>query len=184
VKRIAILSVFLAVAALQASADVGIVVGSRQAALVVQDTRFDPAVQLVTETRAGAGASWMLGGGTAGLLTVQGALGVGVVSQSRVFDSYVYRGLALRTLSTAVEWIAPRGFSIGLEGRATLASYRSTSLLFFYPDVALMSGYAVRLGSRTRIVWSVPVTYSFREDLAYAVSAGLDARLVVDFRTP
>lgn len=181
-KRIAILVVFVAGAVLHLPADIAVAVGSREAALVVQDTRFQPGVQLLTELSVGVIHAWRLA--EVHVVSVGGGATIGAVGSSAVRTGYLYRGLATRALWLAAGWTARDGLGLSLTGRAALGSYQMTTLLFFYPEVELAPTFRMRLGDVVRIDWAMPVFYQFRRDLAYAVGIGISARLGLEISPP
>lgn len=183
-KRCAILVVFAAVATTWLPADLAVTVGSRHAALVVQDTRFDPAVQLVSDVALGLGAQWELRGGRAGTFGTGLGVRVSRVSRSTAFGGYYYRGLAVRSLALSGAWTSPSGAGVRIAGSASFASYALTTLLFFYPEVEVAPTLRTRLTERARVEWALPVFYQFRQDLAYAVGVGLRATVALEFSSP
>lgn len=192
-KRCAILVVFAALATSGLPADLAVTVGSRHAALVVQDTRFDPAVQLVSDVAIGLAWDWWLPS-RPGVFTVEPSLGVGRIGRSRTLDGYFYRGVAVRSLGLELQLAGWPGVGRGsraanvvgarLTGRAVLASYELTSLLFFYPELELALTLRTRLGERVRIDWAMPLFYQFRRDLAYAFGAGFSTTIALEFSSP
>lgn len=182
VKRFAILVVFVALVFPRASADIAVTVGSRQAALVVQDTRFEPAVQLLTETGIGTQIHRAFESGAA--IAFDGGIAIGRISPSAPFGGYFYRGLSLRGAALSGEFVAAGGAGVRVSTRAVWGSYELTTLLFFYPEIELAPTFRMRLGDRLRVDWALPVFYQFRQDLAYAFGLGLSGRLSLEFQTP
>ena len=183
-KRCTILVAFAAIAAAGLPADLAVTVGSRHAALVVQDTRFDPAVQLASEVGAGVGGQWKLRGGRAGAIAAGLGLAVASVGPSTAFAGYFYRGLAVRSLTVTGAWTSPSGVGVRVGAAASFASYALTTLLFFYPEVEIAPTLRMRLAKRIRVDWALPVFYQFRQDLAYAVGIGLRATVALEFSSP
>ena len=192
-KRCAILFVFAAVVTTWLPADLAVTVGSRHAALVVQDTRFDPAVQLVSDVALGVAWEWRFPR-RPGVFTAQPTVGIGRIGRSTAFSGYYYRAVALRSLGLDLHLVgsptvgrgSPRANVVGarLGGHAVLASYEMTSLLFFYPELELAITMRSRLSDRVRVDWALPVFYQFRQDLAYAVGVGLRATVALEFSSP
>lgn len=180
--------VLVAVTVLCLPADIAVTVGNRQAALVIQDTRFDPAVQLMSELTLGVGLrSGRAPAGTAypgPAAFLAGGVAVGLVSQSRALSGYVYRGLATRSIWLSGAWASRSGVGIELTARAVLASYQLTSLLSFYPEVEIAPTFATARGERYAIEWSAPIFTQFRRDLTYAIGFGISGRLALEISSP
>ncbi len=182
--RCTILIAFAAIAAAGLPADLAVTVGSRHAALVVQDTRFDRAVQLVSEARAGVGGQWKLRGGRAGAIAADAGLAVASVGRSAAFAGCFYRSLVVRSLTVTGAWTSPSGVGVRVGAAASFASYSSTTLLFFYPEVEIAPTLRLRLTERIRVDWALPLFSQFRQDLAYAVGVGLRATVGLEFSSP
>ena len=165
------LLVFVAVAAYRVPADLAITAASRQSALIVKDTQFDRSVQLQTDLDLGVRAIRAVNADTE--VSLEAGAGLGAVGPSAIASGYRYRGLATRGVYVSAGWIPQEGIGGFLAVRAVLASYTSTSLLFFYPEVEFSPALSTPIGQRVRLDWTLPISYQFRTDLQYAFSFGL-----------
>lgn len=180
VKRLAI--VLITVVAAWAPADIAVTVSTSQAALVVQDTRFNPAVQLASDLTAGFGTIIQIG--ESARAGIGAGIGLGAVRQSEVNGGVVYRGMATRHLSLESWFSLASGMGVRLAGKAVLASYELTTLLFFYPEISLAPQFTLPIGPRSAVTWSLPISYQFRQDLQFALSAGVLASWHLEFNAP
>ena len=158
-------------------ADLSFSFGSRLAALVVQDTPFPPAVQLLS----GLGAGMSAGGPQ---LTADLSLDVAYAPDRLPVEGSVYRGIVLRTIGLGASWTPVAGLGIRASGVLALAGYRATRLLFFFPGVELAPMLTHRIGRWTRLEWSLPVSYHFRRDMRIAAAVGIQARITARLEHP
>lgn len=182
-----------AVLALRLPADVAVTIGTRQAALVVEDTRFNPAVQLLSELEFSVGVALPLGEPPSGLVEppfprhVLGAevgVALGAVKQSATIGNTNYRGLTMRSMIASGGWRSPSGAGVEVGGRAVFATYDLTNALFFFPEAYLAPLVRVPLSRASAVEWSIPLSWQFRVDLAIAFSVGVQARLALEFGAP
>lgn len=176
------LCVCAAVMVAELPADFSVTVATRQAALMVQDTHFAPAVQLLNELQVGLGFR-------AGVHPVAGfradaGVGVGHVGASRMQRGYRYRGLVTRSLWIASGWVFENGFGFMAQGRANLAAYELTSVIFSYVEVELAPRLTLSVGRHAKLEWSVPFVYQFRHDVDFAMGVGVRGALVLEFSPP
>ena len=176
-KRRAILVVLVAVLVSPLPADLSVSFGSRQAALVVQDTRFPVAIQLLSGLEAGMA----VGGPT---LTVDLHVALESAKGSMPTGGTLYRGVVHRTVALGASWQLSSGIGVRASGTGTLASYQTTRLLFFFPAVELAPWLRLPVGSSADLEWSLPVAYHARPDLTVAAVIGLRARLLVSIQEP
>ena len=168
----------MAVALVPLSADIAVTVGSRQAGLVVKDTRFDPGLQLASELRLGVGGSLDLT--DAWEIQLDGGASVGTVRASANRAGVVYRGLTTRSLwlTGALLGQASRGLAVTLLGG--LASYELSSLIAVHGEVQVAPLLTTTIAGGLSIRWSIPLSYQFRDDLQYSFGLGLRADLRVE----
>ncbi len=176
------LCICAALAAADLPADVSVTIATRQAALLVQDTPFAPALQLLNELQLGIGLRPGVGP-IAGIRAGAG-VGVGYVGASRMLGGYRYRGLVTRNLWISGGWSFASGLRLTGTGRAALASYELTSLVFSYAEIELAAGLTTIIGRAARIEWSIPFFYQFRHDVDYAAGVGLRGAFALEFSSP
>ncbi len=187
-KRLCIGLVALSLSALLSAAEVSAELHASTGALLVEDSPFKPAVQLLTGLdavlRVAFGADTRkTGHGRApdSLEAVALFVGIGVGSHlpSRPDSAgIVYRGLTVRSVLAGVERPVRRWLSAEVSVRAAVANYRFTSVLIGYPELSIGPTFIVRSGATTRIRWHAYVARQFRADVNYAYAAGLRAAIV------
>ncbi len=163
-------------------ADVSVIVGTRHAALMVQHTQFAAAVQPLSELQLGIGtrtASHPVAG-----FRAEAGIGVGHIGASRLHRGYRYRGLVTRSLWIASGWAFENGLGLMATGRASLAAYEMTSLLFSFVEVELGPCITSRLGRHAKLEWSVPFFYQSRHDVRRAMGIGLRGAIALEFTPP
>ncbi len=176
------LCVCAAVMVAELPADLSVTVATRQAALMVQDTQFAAAVQLLNELQLGFGIRTG-SHPVAGLRTAAG-VGVGHLGASRMQAGYRYRGLVTRSLWIAGGWAFENGLGFMAQGRANLAAYELTSVIFSYAEVELGPSLTSPIGRHARLEWSVPFVYQFRRDVDLAMGVGVRGAFVLEFSPP
>lgn len=140
------------------------VAGAGQAALLAQNTPFDPRLQLHSSLRAGVGLT--LGRHVAFLTGV----GVERANPSSLEAGYAYPAWTGRTLWARVELRTPASpFGGRLTLAGTLAGYDSTYLVFFFPSLEAGPVLMVPLKDGLRITVELRLGYQIRQDLAIAV---------------
>lgn len=152
-------------------------IGSRQAVLVVQDTSFDPAVQLLSQADAAIGMQhrgleW---GTSVSLATVKASLAI---------RGTIYRGFSFTQAGVYARWTAENGLGVTLRGAGAFATYSQTRRLFFYPTLTVAPHWRIPLFQDVVIMWSLPLFYQFRHDLAYSFGAGIRGQLRLHVPSP
>ncbi len=181
-KRLVILVAIAVLGTVDLPADISLTVGSRQAALIVQHTHFDPAVQLLSELELGAGGVWSLDPGAR--LRLGAGVSIGMIQRSALLAGYRYRGVTTRSAWVSAGWTSRANVGFTVAGRAVAASYELTTLLFFYPEIEAGPELTIFLGPHVRIDWALPFFYQFRNDLDLAAGVALRGSLGLEFRSP
>jgi hypothetical protein len=149
-----------------ASAELLIVAGSDQAALVAQDTRFDARLQLQSSLIVGAGARWQNG------VELVGGVSVTHGVPTSVALGYSYAGWTGRTvwarIGLAGQGRLPEGFLRGIRFTAfgVLAGYDSTYLLSFFPVLEISPTLSLPLTRNLAASIELPLGWQIRRDLS------------------
>lgn len=173
-RLIMVLAVLMTATALPAQ--IGAELAARHAVVVVEDSPFAPAIQLLSEADLGM----MIAFGTWG---VSFGAGVGYLSPSAITgDGIVYRGVVIRSAWLRGTVALDSSFDASASARAALGEYALTPLLFFYPDVRVSLDYHVTRESSVPAVVQIWGGYQFRQDLSvsFMLGVGTRVRLVLD----
>jgi hypothetical protein len=167
--RIAIVLLAIPIAASHAEpAQAGLlaVTGTSQAALLAQNTPFEPRLQLHTALRAGVGTTL----GPA--FRFAAGFGLERAVSTRLVDGYSYTGWTGRTLWMRLGYEPPDG-SLGVEATAhgVLVGFDDSYLLLFFPAVDVGPYYRVALFSRTSLKITLRIGYEFRQDLVLTLGS-------------
>lgn len=172
------------------------VAGSDNSALLVQDTRFDPRLQLQSSVRFGGGTRFRNG------LRIAAGFGLTRTLPSSAVVGYVYPGWIGREAWLMIGyaddgWVAdsfgPRNaaperdmaFGVELDLAGVLAGYDATYLLSFFPTIGLTPIIVIALGPRTTAACGLAVEWQIRRDLALANSlpGALSLGITVELRS-
>ena len=172
--------VALSLSPLLSAAEVSAELHASTAALLVEDSPFQPAVQLLTglDTVVRVAFGRHLHDALHPVALFAG-LGVGSLLPSRPDSAgVVYRGLTIRSVMVGVERPIRHWLSAEIAIRAAVASYRFTSVLIGFPELSVGPTFVVAAGPATRIRWHAYVSRQFRSDVGYAYATGIRAALV------
>ncbi len=146
-----------------ARAGLMLVAGAGHAALLAQDTRFEPRLQLHSSLSGGLGTQ--LGR----LFSVATGLAVEYALASSAAGGYVYPAWTGRTLWLRADLLPGVGMmGARLKVSGVLASYESTFLIFFFPSVSMGPVFRLPLSASAWISADAHVRYQIREDLSIA----------------
>ena len=142
-----------------------IIAGSDTAALLAQDTRFDPRLQLQSAVRLGIGVHSPSG------IELAGGIGVTRASPTSPAIGYSYPGWTGRTAWARVGYIRPGRSPIGilLTAYGVLAGYDATYLLSFFPTLELAPMVHVQLAGRAVASIGLPIGWEIRRDLGIRI---------------
>ena len=142
-----------------------IVAGSDSAALLAQDTRFDPRLHLRSAVRLGIGAGFTWGG--------EFATGVALVraSPTSADPGYGYAGWTGRAFWVRMGYFRPSRarFGVSLAASGVLAGFDSTYLITFFPVVEVSPALLITLPRDATATISIPIGWDLRRDLGLAV---------------
>jgi len=146
-----------------------IIAGSDTAALLAQDTRFDPRLQLQSALRLGIGIHSPSG------IEFAGGIGVTRASPTSPAIGYRYPGWTGRTAWARVGYIRPGRSPIGimLTAYGVLAGYDATYLLSFFPTLELSPAVHFQLAGKTVASIGLPIGWEIRRDLGIRIGETL-----------
>ncbi len=148
-----------------ASAELMIIAGSDNAALLVQDTRFDPRLQLQSSLQLGVGMH-SIGG-----FEFAGGVGVSRATPTSPAIGYSYAGWTGRTVWTRIGYFrsdrSPMGVRLTVHG--VLAGYDATYLLSFFPILEFTPTIRFPLTGSAVGTVGLPIAWEIRRDLGLRV---------------
>ncbi len=142
-----------------------IIAGSDNAALLAQDTRFDPRLQLQSSLQFGVGVHFVSGFEFAG--------GIGVVRAIPTSPAvgYSYAGWTGRTTWSRIGYVRPGRSPLGVQFSAygVLAGYDATYLLSFFPILELAPTLQIPLTRGAVVSVELPIGWEIRRDLGLKI---------------
>jgi hypothetical protein len=172
-----IMAVLLATTPLLSGFPLSVHLDVQQGALVAKDTLFPISVQLLA--RCGVG----MGFGLRPAVRIDLGAGLTYVRPSAIVAGVQYRGFISREITALLSFISPEtGIGVSAGGSVSFGTYDETTALFFYPSATVAPVFALALGDRLALEWSIPISYTFRQDVALALSVGFASSLRVDVR--
>ncbi len=148
-----------------ASAELMIIAGSDNAALLAQDTRFDPRLQLQSSLQFGVGVHSASG------IEFAGGIGVARATPTSLAVGDSYAGWTGRTAWTRIGYVRPDRSPMGVQLTAygVLAGYDATYLLSFFPVLEFAPTLQVPLTGGAAVSIGLPFGWEIRRDLGLQI---------------
>ncbi|MCK4514026.1 MAG: hypothetical protein KAU31_02150 [Spirochaetaceae bacterium] len=148
-----------------ASAELMIIAGSDNVALLAQDTRFDPRLQLQSSLQFGVGAHSVSG------FELAGGIGIARAIPTSPAVGYSYAGWTGRTAWTRIGYVRPDRSPMGVQLTAygVLAGYDATYLLSFFPILEFAPTLQVPLTGGAVVSIGLPIGWEIRHDLGLQI---------------
>lgn len=148
-----------------ASAELMIIAGSDHVALLAQDTRFDPRLQLQSSLQFGVGVHSVSG------FEFAGGVGLTRATPTSAVIGYTYAGWTGRTAWTRIGYVCPDRSPMGVQLTAygVLAGYDATYLLSFFPILEFAPTVQVPLTRGAVASIGLPFGWEIRRDLGLRI---------------
>ena len=148
-----------------ASAELMIIAGSNNAALLAQDTPFNPRLQLQSSVQFGIGAHSASG------VEFAGGIGLKHATPTSAAVGYTYPGWTGRTAWTRIGYVRPDRSPLGVQFTVfgVLAGYDATYLLSFFPIVEVAPTVQIPLIGSAVASIGLPIGWEIRRDLGLRV---------------